>query len=1229
MSDDSSRPSKPESDEASPSSEPVPNAGRDEVVDLDATLDPYATLQFDPNEGRMLERPRGDGIDDGTIVPQTDDASSPLRVGEVAPLSRGPLESGTRPDRFLKGKAHARGGLGEVFVALDAELNRQVALKQIQQQFATDEFSRRRFMFEAEITGRLEHPGIVPVYGMGLDARGEPYYAMRFIQGMSLERAIQDAHGKGGPTQRLWSGAAESYLDLRRLLSRFMDVCQTIGFAHSRNVIHRDIKPDNIMLGSYGETLVVDWGLARKLDPKTPSKSRKPGNSSQRMIEGTPAFMSPEQAVGDLDGITTASDVYSLGATLYCILTGHPAVMTTRHDGRRRSVHEVLEIVRKGDVPSPRQIDPSIPKSLEAICMRAMSHRPSERYQTAQQLAAEVERWMADEPVDAYRESWLQRSRRWIKRHQAMAASLLAIVMVSAMGLMIFSIVLRGKNTQLANLADSLSTKNQQLDQRSQELERSNQDLRVARNRADRKAAIATAVTEFLNKDVLAQASPLAQPEPDLKVRTVFSRAADALDVRFDTEPAVKAELLHTVGIAFRYLDQLDDAESSLREALSLQSDLPNADELAVRRTKLELASVLLARGKQSDVPDLLRSDFDRLSDSDESRPSADATEERLLLLTVLSEYYSVGERWDLAERFQLELIDLCKRMLGENHWATLEAQTSHANILIETGRFDAALRLAREVSQRSRQHLGPNHMITLGAELALAQRLYYSQQTDEAFEIYKRVLESCQRTLGEEHAYTLYVRNDLAMLQSGSGNSAGALETLQKVHELTLDKYGPNHRENLVGALNLASVMLDMDSGDEAVALIRDVMSRSRQSLGDDHSVTGYARTCLAEYHFREGELDEAEALLRENIDQDFRERIDGRIDQLTPLLMDGYLLAIEIAIERANYSEAIDRSRDILEEFSRRGMMSSASASFVFHQLAIARVANDDADSALQMLGEWADPTTLGQRQQLRFRLGVVDALLQAERFDQADTELKPVVGLLKDLRIESEEDCFLLAWAADVFSYADRMGRSLDLYQRAIAGMSERWEPTHATLVATMEDYAWQLELDDQVDEAASVMQNVVDRRAESIGANVSLTQSSIAYFAELLHESGRSSEAAKQFDRIESIDRLTDLDDEAQTNLLLTMAETYREVDRFSESVTHYLSAYDRLSFALGKYHEETLYAQHQLAYTFDKAGQPDEAMATYRQVIDGRRTTLGPVHQHTLLSTGNLLLVLLA
>jgi len=333
--------------------------------------------------------------------------------------------------RFRILRPHARGGLGQVSVARDEELHREVALKEIQDRHADDPDSRSRFLLEAEITGGLEHPGIVPVYGLGHYGDGRPYYAMRFIRGDSLKEAIERFHKAEGPKR----DPGERTLELRQLLGRFVDVCNTMAYAHSRGVLHRDLKPGNIMLGKYGETLVVDWGLAKAMDkPESVSASdegqlQPSGNGAMQLTRtgaavGTPAYMSPEQAAGRLDLLGPASDVYSLGATLYCLLTRRAPVEDA-------DLGAALRKVQQGDFPPPRQVKPGVSPALDAVCLKAMALKPKERYGSPRELADEIEHWLADEPVSAYREPWRLRLGRWRRRHPTLvttAAMLLLVV---------------------------------------------------------------------------------------------------------------------------------------------------------------------------------------------------------------------------------------------------------------------------------------------------------------------------------------------------------------------------------------------------------------------------------------------------------------------------------------------------------------------------------------------------------------------------------------------------------------------------------------------------------------------------------------------------------------------------------------------------------------------------------------------------------------------------------
>jgi len=341
------------------------------------------------------------------------------------------------------------GGLGAVFVAFDEELHREVALKQILEEHANDPTSRARFLLEAEITGRLEHPGIVPVYGLGAHADGRPFYAMRLVKGDSLKEVADRFHADASPGRDPgWSS-----LELRKLLRRFLDVCNAIEYAHSRGVLHRDIKPGNVIIGEYGETVVVDWGLAKAVGRVEPG-----GDAGERTLVpslaggsagtlpggalGTPAYMSPEQAEGDLEHLGIRSDVYGLGATLYYLLTGRAPVAG--------DIAEMLGAVKQGDVRPPRQVDATIDPALEAVCLKAMAHRPEDRYATPKALAEDVERWMADEPVSAWREPPTRSTRRWARRNRIAVTAAVVALIAGVGGLSAVLLVQTKANRELA-----------------------------------------------------------------------------------------------------------------------------------------------------------------------------------------------------------------------------------------------------------------------------------------------------------------------------------------------------------------------------------------------------------------------------------------------------------------------------------------------------------------------------------------------------------------------------------------------------------------------------------------------------------------------------------------------------------------------------------------------------------------------------------------------------------
>jgi tRNA A-37 threonylcarbamoyl transferase component Bud32 len=353
--------------------------------------------------------------------------------------------------RYVILRVHAQGGLGTVSIALDEMLGRKVALKQMRPELADVPQFRRRFIHEAEITGQLEHPGIIPIYALGQDETGRPYYAMKLVEGRTLDAAIAEHHAHPTP------------LVLRDLLGRFVEICHAIAYAHSQGIIHRDVKPSNIMLGKFGETVILDWGLAKRV-----GGSAAPGQSQDQTIDapsgaatpgkpvGTPAFMPPEQAAGRAD-VGPAADVYSLGAVLYQILCGQAPY--TGED----SAHVIAQVMR-GPASRPSLVN-NVTPALEAVCDRAMNRDPRLR-PSAAELGREIERWLGDEPLASYRGSALDAAARWARRHRVLAAAALSVLVAAVLALSIGTVLVTrekdAKSAALREKADALVREGEQ-----------------------------------------------------------------------------------------------------------------------------------------------------------------------------------------------------------------------------------------------------------------------------------------------------------------------------------------------------------------------------------------------------------------------------------------------------------------------------------------------------------------------------------------------------------------------------------------------------------------------------------------------------------------------------------------------------------------------------------------------------------------------------------------------
>jgi tetratricopeptide (TPR) repeat protein len=718
---------------------------------------------------------------------------------------------------------------------LDTELHREVALKQILDQHADDQVSRARFLIEAEITGGLEHPGIVPVYGLGTYGDGRPYYAMRFIKGNSLKEAIERFH----TDEALKNDPGRRSLVLRQLLRRFTDVCNAIAYAHSRGVLHRDLKPGNVIVGQHGETLVVDWGLAKatgQSDPSSGERTLLPVSASglaetlPGSALGTPAYMSPEQAEGNLEALGPRSDVYSLGATLYCLLTGRPPLAGDAVD--------VIPRVQRGDFRPPRRIDAAIDAALEAIRLKAMALRPEDRYDSCRALAEDLERWMADEPVSAWREPLSRRARRWGRRHRTAVSTAGMAVLAGLIGLTAVAAVQNRSNRELktanAKTSRALAAETKAKNDATEALGQSED----ARKRAE-------AVLGFLKDDVLATARPEGQ-EGGLGVEVTVRRAVEAAEPKiagaFRDQPLVEADVRDTLGTTYHHLREAPLAIRQHERAVELRRTNLGPDHPHTLTSRNNLAVAYQAAGRTADAITLHEGTL-RLRESTLGLDHPDTLQSRNNLAAA---YKAAGRTAEALTLFEATLKQR-ESKLGPDHPDTLTSRHNLATAYRSAGRTAEAVTLFEATLKQKESKLGPDHPSTLVGRTNLASAYQDAGRTEEAITLHQATLKQQESKLGPDHPDSLISRTNLAGAYYAAGRTADATTLLEATLKLSESKLGPDHPNSLISRNNLASAYVNAGRTDQAIKLLEATLKQQELKLGPDHPHTLLSRNNLA----------------------------------------------------------------------------------------------------------------------------------------------------------------------------------------------------------------------------------------------------------------------------------------------------------------------------------------------------------------------------------------------
>ena len=342
-------------------------------------------------------------------------------VEHLCKIADAPDLSGTKYDLVEK---IGEGGMASVYLAHDRELDRPVAIKVLSESLL-DDLSRQRMVGEARIIGRLEHPAIVPIHDSGLLGDGRVYYVMKLVRGRRLDDYVK------------------SVGDLKDRLRIFSKICDAVAFAHANGVIHRDLKPQNVMVGAFGEVLVMDWGLAKKLQESCEAKEVdvpvqkpssatefRPENTATGVIMGTPGYMAPEQARGEVERLDERTDIYGLGGILFFLLTGEKPVQGGPSTDTTQPRNWTT-------VVSPRAINSTIPRSLAAICLKALAESAEERYECAPNLAGDIENFLAGERVTAYPEGFCGKALRVFAKYRT-AIILIVAYLIMRIVLLVF-----------------------------------------------------------------------------------------------------------------------------------------------------------------------------------------------------------------------------------------------------------------------------------------------------------------------------------------------------------------------------------------------------------------------------------------------------------------------------------------------------------------------------------------------------------------------------------------------------------------------------------------------------------------------------------------------------------------------------------------------------------------------------------------------------------------------
>lgn len=765
------------------------SAGGESQID---ETSPVETHQDGPSQTEPVE----------TLAPAAGDTRSPLPA---------------RLGRYAIRRVIASGGMGTVYEAEQDQPRRTVALKVMKAGIASRQHLQR-FQYESQLLARLRHPAIAEVYDAGTHGSGDaatPFFVMEFIPDAQL---ITDY-------------ARNQQLGPREICNLFVEICDAVHHGHTRGIIHRDLKPQNLLVDADGRPKVIDFGVARMTDTDNYAATEQ---TEVGQLIGTLQYMSPEQTEADPHDLDTRSDVYSLGLVLYELLTGQRP-----YEVSKTNLFEATRIVREQPPRRPASIAPRLRGDLETILLKSLAKDRTQRYQSAENLAADIRRYLKQEPITARPPSAAYQLRKFAQRNKPLVAGAGLGVVALLIGFVVstWMFLVADSARQRAEVSQGLAKTAQNEAEQQRDAARTQRDIatdakarladqlaqtqaardaeRDAKQRAQIESATNEAVNAYLN-NLLGAASPYAQG-PEVTVVEALEQAATEIDTAFADQPRVEAAVRITLGTTYHNLGKYEAAAAHFRRAaeLLISIDGPETEKTLYAQYRLARALRHLDRG-------------------------------------------------DEAEKIQQQVYQTQLRVLGEDHGDTRTSMEELAAYAEDRGDFEQAETLLRQVIALQRKSLEGENPLAMQAADALAGVLAASRKILGGHGSESALLDAQRIALQGEHPDTLHTVSQLA----GVLRKKGELEEAETIYRQVLDArkfyYGDDDPRTLNSLRRVASVLREKGNLPEARHIYKQVYDRRCQVLGEKHPTTLDTLLTLAVVAEESGDLPAAEKWLR-----------------------------------------------------------------------------------------------------------------------------------------------------------------------------------------------------------------------------------------------------------------------------------------------------------------------------------------------------------------------------